>query len=60
MIERLQKEVKDYESKQAYQVTGKRVMDLEAVIRKKEKETQQLKNQLKVHRKTIMERDKDI
>lgn len=35
MIERLQKAVKDYESKEAYQVTAKRVMDLEAIIRKK-------------------------
>jgi hypothetical protein len=36
MIERLQKTVKDYESKEMYHVTLKRVMDLEGIIRKKD------------------------
>jgi hypothetical protein len=38
MIERLQKTVKDYEGKEAYQVTLKRVMDLEGIIKKKDVE----------------------
>lgn len=38
MIERLQKTVKDYESKESYQVTLKRVMDLEGIIKKKDNE----------------------
>lgn len=38
MIERLQKTVKDYEGKEAYHVTLKRVMDLEGIIKKKEEE----------------------
>jgi hypothetical protein len=35
MIERLQKSVHDYESKESYQITLKRVLDLESIIKKK-------------------------
>ena len=43
MIERLQKTVRDYESKESYQVTLKRVLDLESIIKKKEGEVEEQK-----------------
>ncbi len=36
MIERLQKTVKDFENKESYQISVKRIMDLESIIKKKE------------------------
>lgn len=60
MIERLQKTVHDYESKESYQVTLKRVMDLEGIIRKKEAEVEDLKTEVKTQKKLAKEKDKHI
>lgn len=60
MIERLQKTVKDYESKESYQVTLKRVMDLEGIIKKKDAEIDELKTEVKTQRKIVKERERHI
>lgn len=60
MIERLQKAVKDYESKESYQVTLKRVMDLEGIIKKKEAEIEDLKTEVKTLKKMGKDKDKHV
>lgn len=60
MIERLQKTVKDYEGKEAYQVTLKRVMDLEGIIKKKDVELEQLRTEIKTQKKIIKDKEKHI
>ena len=60
MIERLQKTVHDYESKESYQITLKRVMDLEGIIRKKESEIEQLKTEVKTLRKIIKDKERHV
>lgn len=60
MIERLQKTVKDYEGKEAYQVTLKRVMDLEGIIKKKDVELDQLRTEIKTQKKIIKDKEKHI
>lgn len=56
MIERLQKTVRDYESKESYQVTLKRVLDLEDIIKKKENEIDQLKGEVKTQKKMLKDK----
>ena len=60
MIERLQKTVRDYESKESYQVTLKRVLDLENIIKKKENEMEQLKGEVKTQKKMLKDKDRYI
>ena len=60
MIERLQKTVKDYESKEAYQITVKRVMDLEGIIKKKDSEIETLKLEVKTQKKMIYDKDRHV
>ena len=60
MIERLQKTVRDYESKESYQVTLKRVLDLENIIKKKENEIEQLKSEVKTQKKMLKDKDRYI
>ena len=60
MIERLQKTVKDYEGKEAYQVTLKRVMDLEGIIKKKDVELEELRTEIKTQKKIIKDKEKHI
>ena len=60
MIERLQKTVKDYESKEAYQITVKRVMDLEGIIKKKDNEIETLRLEVKTQKKMMYDKDKYV
>ncbi len=38
IIERLQKTVKDFENKESYQISFKRILDLDSIIKKKDSE----------------------
>lgn len=60
MIERLQKTVKDFQSKQAYQISFKRILDLQSIIKKKDVEVEDLKLQLKDSKKTIRDKQKHV
>ena len=60
MIERLQKTVKDYEGKEAYQVTLKRVMDLEGIIKKKETEIEGLRLEVKTQKRIMHEKERYV
>jgi hypothetical protein len=56
MIERLQRTVKEYESKEMYHVTLKRVMDLEGIIHKKDEEMEELRTEIKTQKRIVKER----
>ena len=56
MIERLQKTVRDYESKESYQKTLKKVLELENIMKKKDLEIDQLKGESKTQKKMIKDK----
>ena len=60
MIDRLQKTVKQFESKESYQISVKRIMDLESVIKKKEQEMEEMRVEIKVSKRIIKEKERHI
>lgn len=52
--------MKDFESKEGYQVTLKRVMDLEGIVHKKDEEILQLKAEIKTQRHIVKEKQRQI
>lgn len=53
MIDRLKKTVKDFENKEAYDVSYKRVSDLQSIIKKKQDEIEQLRMKIKKNNKSL-------
>jgi ribosomal protein S30 len=60
IIDRLQKSIKHYESNEGYNSSMTKIMDLEDVIKKKEKEIEELRVELKTQKKINKEQEKHI
>lgn len=60
MIDRLKKSIKHYESNEGYNSSITKIIDLEDVIKKKEKEVEELRVELKVQKKINKEQEKHI
>lgn len=60
MIDRLKKSIKHYESNEGYNSSITKILDLEDVIKKKEKEIEELRTELKLQKKHNKEQEKHI
>lgn len=60
MIDRLQKSIKHYENNEGYNSSITKITDLEDVIKKKEKEVEELRGELKTQKRINKDHEKHI